>query len=325
VTMQYGRTRPERRAGKAALWLAGMMVLAGLVGGPARADQAAPAAPEQPAPPAPAQTGWQDDLSAYFANWDSRVDAARASQPSWSSPLVTTTATLEERVRFDTSFQHAGNDTDTINLDGGKGVDLIVSDTQEIQVGTAPYVIRSAPTAKGDLTGFGDWPFVRFKQRLASAPAGAGNYVVSAWLQIQAPTGRGTLSNKSYTLLPTLGFGKGFGRFVIQGTVGATIPVAYESKTGSTVTSNVAFQYHVGDYLWPQIETNWNYYPDGLRAGKNQVFLTPGLVAGRFAVGGRLKLTFGVGYQVAVAPSYRPKPLLPSYDRAWIISTRLSF
>ena len=257
--------------------------------------------------------------------WSSRAAEARAGQPDWSSPVVTTSALLEQRVRYDTSFQHAGNGSDTIDLDGGKGLDLIVSNTQEVQIAAIPYVIRTTPEGKGDVTGFGDWPFVRFKQRLASAAAGSGDYILSAWMQVQAPTGRGALSNRAFTLLPTLGFGKGWAPFVVQGTVGATIPVAYEARTGSQIGTNVALQYHLARYFWPQLEMNWTYYVDGQRGGKNQVFLTPGIVVGRFPISDRLKFTFGVGYQSAVAPAYRATPLLPSYNHAWIVSTRMSF
>ena len=267
------------------------------------------------------------DPEAFSTSWASTVAAARASQPEWSSPVVTSTALLEQRVRFDVAFQHAGNNSDTVNLDGGKGINLIISGTKEIQIGVDPYIVRHGPTPKNDFTGFGDWPFLRVKQRLASAPKGSGDYVLSAWLLVQAPTGQSTITNHSFTFLPTIGFGKGFGPIVIQGTVGATIPVTHETTTGSQVTTNFALQYHTLRYLWPQLEVNWTYFPDGqTRAGKSQVFLTPGLVVGRFPLSDRLKLTVGIGHQVAVAPAYRAKPvMLPAYNRAWIITTRVGF
>ncbi len=239
---------------------------------------------------------------------------------------MTTTALLEQRFRLDTTFQHAGNGADTAVLDGGKGLDLIVSRTEELQLGLMPYDIRSnTASGKGQLTGFGDWPFVRFKQRLASSPESAGNYILSAWLQVQAPVGITALTNRAWTLLPTLGFGKGWGPFDIQGTVGAAIPTGREGKTGTQVLSNTAFQYRFLGVLWPQVEVNWTYYPDGQRGGKNQVFLTPGLVVGRLPLARHLNLTVGAGYQSAVAPSYRISPLTPAYNHAWIVTSRLSF
>jgi hypothetical protein len=41
------------------------------------------------------------------------------------------------------------------------------------------------------------------------------------------------------------------------------------------------------------------YRPDG---GLNQVYRTPGLVAGRFSLSQYLKFALGIGYQIAVAP-----------------------
>ncbi len=289
---------------------------------------AAEASQPLPQPSAAVAPVGPDDgsVAAYFAHWFDHVRAARASQPEWSSPVVTTTALLEERFRFDTAFQHAGNGADTTVLDGGKGLDLIISGTQEVQIATVPYDIRSSNAAgKGQLTGFADWPFFRFKQRLASSPASEGDYILSAWLQVQAPVGITALTNRAWTLLPTLGYGKGWGPFDIQGTVGAVIPTAYEGKTGTQIVNNIAFQYHALGILWPQLEVNWTYYPDGQRGGKNQVFLTPGLVVGRLSLTERLKLTVGVGYQSAVTPNYRASPLTPTYNHAWILTSRLSF
>lgn len=260
----------------------------------------------------------------YLANWSSRVREARDSQPGWSSPLVTTTALLEQRFRFDTAFQHSGNGADTISLDGGKGLDLIVGSAEEVQIGAPPYLFRDAPSGEGRLAGLGDWPFLRFKERFASRPEGAGNYALSAWLQVQAPVGATRLTSHAWTFLPTLGFGKGWGHFDIQGTVGALVPTAYESRVGTQLLSNLAFQYQVG-LLWPQIEVNWTYFPDGPRSGKNQVFLTPGLVVGKIPIVKPVKLTLGVGYQSAVTPNFRASPLTPAYNHAWIVSSRVSF
>ncbi len=320
---------PSRPAAILAAVAASVLLVGGARAGDGVASVRLPAAPGGDADAAPvaapvAALG-EGPVAAWFADWDRRAAAARARQPEWSSPVVTTTALLEQRARFDTSFQQAGNRSDTISLDGGKGLDLIVSPTQEIQVAVDPYVIRTTASGKGQVTGFNDWPVVRFKQRLASSPRGAGDYVVSAWLQAQAPTGVAALSSRAFTLLPTLGFGKGVGRFVAQGTVGAVVPTAHEGRLGTQLTANVALQCQVLRVLWPQIEVNWTRYLDGLRGGKNQVFLTPGLVIGRLPITRRLRFTFGVGYQAALAPRYRPSPLLPAYNHAWIITTRMSF
>jgi hypothetical protein len=258
----------------------------------------------------------------YF---DDSADAARASQPDWSSPLATTTALMEQRLRLDMYQQHSGNGTDTTELDGGKGLDLIVSPTNEIQFALPPYEIRTATPASKSLAGYGDWAFLRMEQRLFSANKDDGDYVVTAWLTLQAPTGIKSLTSASWSLQPTLAYGKGWGDFDIQGTVGAILPTSNTHVLGQQIQSNTALQYHLDTVFWPEVEVNWTYYPDGQRAGLNQVYLTPGLVIGRFDIGHGLKFTTGLGYQIAVAPPYRPKPLTPATANSLIVTTRMNF
>jgi hypothetical protein len=268
------------------------------------------------------QNALADDFLKYF---DDSADAARASQPDWSSPLSTTTALMEQRLRLDMYQQHSGNGADTTELDGGKGLDLIVSPTNEIQFALPPYEIRSAtPTAKS-LAGYGDWSFMRVEQRLASASRDDGDYVVTAWLTVQAPTGIKALTSSAWSLQPTLAFGKGWDDFDIQGTITGVLPTSNTVVLGQQIQSNTAFQYHLDTVFWPELEVNWTYYPSGQRAGLNQVFLTPGVVIGRFDVGHGLKFTTGIGYQFAVAPGYRAKPLTPAYASGLIVTTRMNF
>jgi hypothetical protein len=265
-------------------------------------------------------------LDSYFDNFFANAAAARAEQPGWSSPLITTTSMLENRVRVDVSQQTAGNGQNITTLDGGKGVDLIVGPSQEIQVAAAPYIIKGDTTkGTGSLAGWNDWPIFRFKQRLLSSPADQGNYVLSAWVQLQIPTGQGRLTSHALTVVPTLGGGKGWGDFDIQATVGASLPTAHVDKIGDSVVGNVAFQYRVFRVLWPQVEFSWNYYADGPRGGLSQLYVTPGLVVGRLALGRRLNATFGVGYESALTPSYRAKPLTPSFNHGVVATTRISF
>ena len=51
---------------------------------------------------------------------------------------------------------------------------------------------------------------------------------------------------------------------------------------------------------------------------------TPGQVVGRFDLGD-IHPTFGFGYQTAVSPDFRAKPLTPSYNHAWIFTSRFNF
>jgi hypothetical protein len=265
-----------------------------------------------------------DELSDILGSYSESHTEVRASQPAWSSPLVTTTAMLEQRLRFDVEQQHSGNGADTTELDGSRALDLIIGDSNEIQMAIAPYEFRNTPGSRNH-SGFADGSVFRFEQRLASSPASGDDYVMTAWLQVQAPAGIETFTNGAWVLQPTLAVGKGWGNFDIQATVGALLPTSNASTLGNQVQSNVAFQYHVGQVFWPELEVNWTYYDGGQRNGLNQIYLTPGLVVGRFDVDEALKFTFGFGYQTAVSPDYRPKPLTPAYDHAWILTSRLNF
>ena len=260
-----------------------------------------------------------------FDGWADAAAAARASQPEWSSPIVTSPVPLEQRLRFDVDQEHSGNGADTTVLDGGRGLDLIVTPTNEIQIAAPPYELRPAIAGAKPIAGFADWTFLRLEQRLAASPESAGDYVVTAWLQIAAPTGIQALTNHAWSLQPTLAFGKGWGRFDIQSTVTAVLPTADAHTLGQQIQTNAALQYHLGDFFWPEIEANWTYYPDGQRAGLNQLFLTPGLAVGRLTLSQALKLTLAIGYQFSVSPDYRPKPLTPAYAQGLLLSSRINF
>ena len=261
----------------------------------------------------------------FLADWQALVARVRANQPSWATPLITTTGLLLHRYRFDLAEQHVGNGNQTTILDGGKGVDLIVSDRTEIQITMPPYDIRNTPTGQGVFSGFADWGFVRVKQQLASSPSSADDYLVSVMLQAQAPTGTPQLTSDAWTFLPTLAFGKGWGDFNVQASVTGVLPASNVSTLGDQIQTNVAFQYRVMKVLSPELEVSWTYWIGGQRDGLNQVYLTPNIIIGRLPLADNLSLTAGFGYQFAVAPSYRPNPLTPSYGNAWVFTTRINF
>ncbi len=292
-----------------------------------------PAAPAAPPPPA------VNGLQAFFDDWANWVSDAKASQPSWASPIATTSGLLGQRYRFEVQLQQSGNGTQTTNFDNGKGVDLIVNETQEIRLAPPPYVIRTGTPPQNTLSGFGDWSPFRFKQRLFSSPQDQGNYVVSVWMGITLPTGIEKLTSHSVSLSPTIGFGKGWGAFDIQGNFGAVVPPggviknafqgklgeAFQNRQGDRIFGNAAVQYQLLGMIWPELEVNWTYYANGPRAGLSRVFLTPGISIARIPITKGLKLTLAIGYQVAIAPPYRAVPLTPQYNNAWLLSTSLGF
>ena len=261
-----------------------------------------------------------------LAMWTAQADAARASQPFWAGPLVTSTPLLEQRLRFDALFQQGSDGQRGLVLDDGKGVQVIAGPTTELLFGLPPYVQRSGVGAALPVAGFADEPLLRVKERLFSADAARGDYVVSVSLGLQMPSGAAALTNDAWLLTPTLGFGKGWGAFVVQGSAGLLVPMgAGAERFGVRGAVNLALQYHAARYVWPELEANWQGANGGSRAGESLLYLTAGVMLSRFPLSERTGMSVGAGYQAAVSPHPRLGPLTPPYERAWILTSRLSF
>jgi hypothetical protein len=264
-----------------------------------------------------------DEVGDYFNTWFDRVSEAQASQPHWMTPLVTVTPRLEQEFRYDQYWERAGNGSSMDVSDSGKGLELIPTTTNEVLINLPPYQDRSY---KKPADGWGDWPFLTVKQRLLSSPEDQGNYILTAFLGVSAPSGNAAFTSHAWLLTPTLAGGVGWGDFDVQATAGVSIPLSHESLVGTAFPLNVAFQYHFLQYFWPEFEINDTYWSGGPRDGKNQTFVTPGVIFGRFAIAGRAKLIVGVGYQLAVAPAKTLTPVLtPLYDHSWLLSARVAF
>ena len=232
----------------------------------------------------------------YWANWFERSDQSKAEQPHWITPLATTTPRLEQEFRYDVLWQQARPGMPyTENLGNGKGLELIPFDRVEIIAGVPPYIAHHNATVED---GFGDFRLL-IKWRLLAANEERGNYIVTAFMDVSVPTGSGTNGQTNAVVTPTLAYGKGFGRFDVQGTVGAGLPTGNEAQIGRTYAWNNAFQYQVFGRVWPEVEVNATFFQDGKNAGKKQVFVTPGVVVGRIPLTSRLGLTFGAGVQIA--------------------------
>ena len=275
---------------------------------------------------AEADDGIVSAVQDYFLNWFDRVDAAQASQPHWITPLVTVTPRLEQELRLDYLHESIPNGATLNNYGGGKGLELIPTTTNEIILGIPPYEVLNGPNGKNSASGWGDWPFLLAKQRLLSANEQNGNYILTFFLQGVAPLRTNKLSNDAYFINPTLAFGKGWGDFDIQATVGAQLPTSHANTLGHPIITNVAFQYYIRPVLWPEFEVNYTYWPDGARGGISQVMLTPGVIIGRIPLYKRARLIVGAGYQVAVSPPARSKaPVVPTYRSAPIVTFRVAF
>ena len=66
------------------------------------------------------------------------------------------------------------------------------------------------------------------------------------------------------------------------------------------------------------LEQNSTFWSGGALDGKKQVFLTPGIVVGSFAIAERLRFAIGTGVQVAVTEFHQ-------YNHRWILSLRFPF
>jgi hypothetical protein len=275
-----------------------------------------------------------------FASWLDMVSATQAEQPTWMTPLVTVTPRLEQEFRFDFYDQQngtgsQGNGQHIVNYGGpgGPRVEFIPAPNVEVILAPPPYETATGP--KGDAQGFGDWPAFLVKYRLLSANKENGDYIVTAFFQMADPLGTpGKISNNVLTAQPTLAFGKGFGDFDIQSTVSVQIPVSGLSSPGNTrqvnmtnfgdpILWNTTFQYHFMQYFWPELEVNYETWPNGEHSGLNQVLLTPGIIFGRFKIGQSsptrpINLIFGAGYQFAVTRN-------PVTQNNIVATTRITF
>ena len=249
------------------------------------------------------------DSGGYFRTWFKRVTRTQAAQPHWITPLFTTTPRLEEEFRSDIVWTPtpAG---DSMNYGNGKGLELIPTYNTEIILGVPPYQVPpNAPAGGGNIP-------ITLKYRFASQNEENGNYIATAFLAGSIPAGR--FHTKYGTITPTIAFGKGFRNFDFQSTLGWTIPTGGRHTTGTPVLWNTAFQYRVLRKLWPEAEINATFWPNGSLDGDKQVFLSPGLVAGRFHLWQRLGMSIGAGEQIAVTRFHQ-------YNHAKTLSIRFPF
>jgi hypothetical protein len=265
-----------------------------------------------------------DPITDYFEHWYDRVHEAQATQPHWMTPIATVTPRLEEEIRYDQQFQDLGTGAQITNFDGGKGLELIPTTTNEILINAPAYEQRHV---KSPADGFADWNFLTIKQRIVSAPEDKGNYILTTFLGVQAPMIGSPFTNNAWVVTPTLAGGKGWGDFDIQATAGVPIPTSHESVIGTSLVSNIAFQYHIAEYFWPELEFNNTYWFDSARKHLDQLFITPGIVFGRFTLAGNLKGIIGIGYQIALTPSptILEPALTPTYDHALLLTGRVAF
>lgn len=204
--------------GPAAIAAAGVLVVYGAMASAADAPPV-PTIPLQldlasndAAPPAQSDTALLDSSSGdaaggdFLGDWFARVEQAQASQPHWMTPLVTVTPRLEQEIRYDQYWEYRGNGSDLDIFDSGKGLELIPTTTNEVLINPPAY--QEKLNVAHPVAGWLDDQFLVVKQRLVSANEEDGNYIVSAFLGVTAPSGYSGFTNGTWIVTPTLAAAK---------------------------------------------------------------------------------------------------------------------
>lgn len=256
----------------------------------------------------------QDDTAdGFVSQWFERSSRAESGQPHWAAPMFTVTPRLVQQFRYDMGWQLNGGFTNA-NFGGGKGLELIPLDRIELYVSAPPYLTQTKP---GVQDGIGDMTFL-FKYRAAAGNPEKGDYLVTAMLAATIPTGAYKNGSTDASLTPTLALGKGWRNFDLQGTAGVTLPTGNRDTLGTPLVLNATAQYHLMKYFWPEVEVNSTIWANGKNDGKKQVFLSPGLVVGKFHLSNRVGVALGAGVQIAATEFH-------TYEHNWVTSIRFPF
>jgi len=239
--------------------------------------------PSQPGSLAADPGPMPEPSSDWVHGWLRVVDETRKRQPHYASPLITTHVLLVQQFRYDIYGQEGSAASWAYNFGAGKGLEIIPNSRIEVQVAVPPYIAhRSSATPDG----FGDVSmFIKF--RAFSATEGQGAYFVGLFLGASFPSGALPNGTGHTTWSPMLAAAKGWGHFDIQSTLSGNIPQGGTAVLGRSIVFNNTFQYNVKTRIWPEIEVNSTFFVDGPRSGNSEAFLTPGVIFGRFHVGGR--------------------------------------
>lgn len=233
----------------------------------------------------------------FWARWFRRSDRAKAEQPHWPTPIATTTPRLDQAIRYDISWsQPKPGGTNAMTFGNNKGIELIPLPHLQVITAFPSYIVHHNPATPD---GWGDLQLL-VKYRFLSANEEHGAYVFSAYMTATLPTATNDNGVASVVLTPSIAYGKGWGFFDVQGTIGAVEPLRNTSTIGRTYNWSNTFQFHVLPHVWPEIEVNRSWFSGGKNDGRSQTFLTPGVMFGKFSMTDRVGLSFGGGVQIAV-------------------------
>jgi hypothetical protein len=229
----------------------------------------------------------------FFSRWEARTNATQAKQPPWSSPLIAPYPMLIQDFRADFTRQISPALTTTWNYGDERGLQLVPGFNTEIDFYYPPYIQHN--------TSF------LYKYRLLTANEQHGDYMLSTQIVATIPTGSYSNGSPDASISPTLLGGKGYGRFDVISSLGGTLPTGDTKKLGRSIAWNTTAQYHLGKYLWPELEANATYFVGGPHDGETQNFLTPGFTTSKFRIypkdaRSRLGFVVGAGMQIATSP-----------------------
>src|SRR3984893_8909491 len=237
-----------------------------------------------PASAAPADGSSNQDAGSdssdegWLRAWMRIAAKARASQPHFVAPIVTTHVMLVQQYRYDMSWrQDPSGATMTSNYGSSRGLEIIPSTRLEVGIFPPSYIVHQTNTPDG----FSDLSY-QVKFRAFSKTEGEGDYFAGFFLGGSVPTGRVPNGLGHAVLSPTFAAAKGLGPWDIQSTVGANLPTSATSVLGRALLFNTEVDYRIKGKIWPMLEQNSTFWLDGPFNGQKQVFVTPGLVLGSF-------------------------------------------
>ena len=261
-----------------------------------------------------ATTSGESKQNDWVHRWMRTVDKARASQPHFVAPIVTTHVMLVQQYRYDMAWQQDPvGGTVTSNYGASRGLEVIPATRLEVGISPPPYLVHQSSLPDG----FGDFSF-QVKYRAFSAPEDRGDYFVGFFFGGSFPTGTPPNGVGHAILFPTFAAAKGIGLWDIQSTIAASLPATGANVLGRAILLNTALDYRIKGKIWPMFEQNSTFWSGGALDGKKQIFLTPGVVLGGFPLAERLHFSFGAGVQIAVTQFHQ-------YNHRWMLSVRFPF
>jgi hypothetical protein len=115
--------------------------------------------------------------------WMRNVDAARASQPHFVSPIVTTHVMLVQQYRYDMSWQQdPSGGTVTSNYGASRGLEIIPTTRLEVGIFPPGYFVHQSKTADG----FGDLSW-QVKYRGFREPGAKATTLWDSFLVVRSP------------------------------------------------------------------------------------------------------------------------------------------